>query len=163
MAQFREVQRFQWYFTAMFCIPALIVGYGLYRQLGLSQPLIPASLLWPAFAVAAVVAVWFLRLKLITEVRNDGLFVDFIWLWPERTIPWDQIRSVEARTYRPIRDFGGWGVRWAARGIVYHARGNRGVRLVLSSGERILIGSQQADVLARAIAQRTGLAVGASQ
>ena len=156
MTPFREEQRFEWFWTAMFCVPALIVGCGLY------QPVVSGALLWPAFAVAVVVAVWFLRLKLETEVRDDGLFICFVWLWPERTIPGDQVRSVETRTYRPIRDFGGYGVRWAARGIVYHARGNRGARLVLASGERVLIGSQRADELARAIAERTGLTVGAS-
>jgi len=162
MAPFREEQRFEWYWTAMFCVPTLIVGYGIYRQVGLSQPVVPGSLLWPAFAVALVVAVWFLRLKLVTEVRDDGLFVCFVWLWPERTIPWDQIRSVGTRTYRPIRDFGGWGVRWATRGVVYHARGNRGVRLVLESGERVLIGSQRPDDLANAIAARSGVPVTAA-
>ena len=162
MAQFREEQRFEWFWTAMFCVPAFIVGYGLYRQVWLMQPFISNALLWPAFAVAVVVAVWFLRLKLVTEVRDDGLFICFVWLWPERTIPWDQIRSVETRTYRPIRDFGGWGVRWAARGIVYHARGARGVRMVLASGERVLVGSQRPDELARDIAARTGLPVAAS-
>jgi hypothetical protein len=159
MTRFREEQRFEWFWTAMFCVPAILVGYGLYRQIWLNQPFISGALLWPAFAVAAVVAVWFLRLRLVTEVRGDGLFVCFVWLWPERSIPWDQIRSVATRTYRPIRDFGGWGVRWDARGIVYHARGNRGARLVLAGGERVLIGSQRADELARAIAERTGLAV----
>jgi len=102
-----------------------------------------------------------LRLKLVTEVRDDGLLICFVWLWPERTIPWDQIRSVETRTDRPIRDFGGYGVRWAARGVVYHACGNRGVRMVLASGERVLIGSQRPDELARAVAARTGLPVAA--
>jgi hypothetical protein len=162
MSQFTEEQRFQWFFTAIFCIPALIVGYGLYRQWGMSQPSISPSLLWPAFIVAVVVAVWFGRLKMITEVRDDGLYICFVWLWPERTIPWDQIRSVEPRTYRPIRDFGGWGVRWSARGIVYHARGKRGVRLVLASGERILVGSQRPEVLGRAIAERAGIKAGSS-
>jgi len=162
MAQFREEQRFEWFWTAMFCVPALIVGYGLVRQVVLKQPFISDALLWPAFAVVVVVAVWFLGLKLESEVRDDGLFIRFVWLWPERSIPWDQIRSVETRTYRPIRDFGGYGVRWAARGIVYHARGNRGVRLVLASGERVLIGSQRPGDLAGAIAMRTGLPVGAS-
>jgi hypothetical protein len=33
------------------------------------------------------------------------------------------------------------------------------VRLVLASGERVLIGSQRPDDLARAIAERTGLPV----
>ena len=162
MATFREEQRFEWFWTAMFCVPALIVGYGLYRQVWLNQPLISGALLWPAFAVAVVVAFWFSQCKLVTEIRGDGLFISFVWLWPERTIAWDQIRGVETRTYRPIRDFGGWGVRSATRGIVYHARGNRGVRLVLASGERVLIGSQRPDELARDIAERTGLAVAAS-
>jgi hypothetical protein len=162
MPQFREEQRFDWYLTAMFCMPALIVGYGLYRSVWLNQPLLSGALLWPAFAVAVVVAVWFLRLKLVTEVRDNGLYICFVWLWPERTISWDQVRSVETRTYRPIRDFGGWGVRWAARGIVYHARGNRGARMVLASGERVLVGSQRPEELARAIAERTGLPVGAA-
>jgi hypothetical protein len=162
MAQFREEQRFEWFWTAMFCVPALLTGYGLYRQVWLNQPFISGALLWPAFAVAAVVAVWFLGLKLVTEVRGDGLYICFVWLWPERTIPWDQIRMVETRTYRPLREFGGWGVRWDTRGIVYHARGNRGACLVLAGGERVLIGSQRADELVRAILQRTGPTVAAS-
>jgi hypothetical protein len=151
MADFHEEQHFDWFWSAVVFIPPLLVGYGIYRQV------ISGGLLWPAFVVTAVVAVWFLRLKLVTEVRDDGVFIWFVWLWPERTIPWDQIRSVETRVYRPVRDFGGWGVRWAARGIVYHARGNRGVRMILASGERVMIGSQRADELAGAIARRTGL------
>ncbi|MGA2735954.1 MAG: hypothetical protein ABSG65_00725 [Bryobacteraceae bacterium] len=162
MAEFREEQRFEWFWTAMFCVPALLIAYGLYRQVWLNQPFLSDALLWPAFAVAAVVAVWFLRLKLVTEVRADGLYICFVWLWPARTIRWDQIRSVTIRRYRPIREFGGWGVRWDARGIVYHARGNRGARLVLDTGERVLIGSQRADELARAVGKRTGLTVEAS-
>ncbi len=162
MLQFREEQRFQGFLTAIFFIPALIIGDGIYRQIGATQPAISGSLLWPALVVAVVVAVWFLRLKLITEVRDDGILIDFIWLWPVRIIPFDQIQSVETRTYRPVRDFGGWGVRWAARGIVYHARGKRGVRLVLASGERVLIGSQRPEELAQAIAERTNLPVKAA-
>ncbi|MGO4885506.1 MAG: DUF6141 family protein [Bryobacteraceae bacterium] len=160
MADFREEQRFEWFWPAIFCIPALVVGYGLYKEVWLKQPFLSPSLLWPAFVVSIVVAVWLAWMKLVTEVRTDGLYIDFVGLWPERTIPWDQIRSVEVRKYRPVRDFGGWGVRWAARGIVYHARGNRGARLVLESGERVLVGSERPDELVRAIAQRAGLPVG---
>jgi len=163
MAQFREEQRFEWFWTAMFCVPALIIGYALYRQLWLNLHFVSSALLWPAFIVAVVVAFWLWRLRLVTEVRDTGLFICFVWLWPERTIPWDQIRGVEIRSYRPVRDFGGYGVRWtAARGIVYHARGNRGARLVLASGEQVLIGSQRPDKLVRAIAERTGLSVSTS-
>jgi hypothetical protein len=153
MADFREEQHFERFWTPVVFIPAVVIAYGIYRQAS------AGALLWPALAVTLGVAIWFLGMKLVTEVREDGLFIWFVWLWPQRTIPWEQIRSVGPRTYRPIRDFGGWGVRWAARGIVYHARGNRGVRLVLESGERVLIGSQHPDDLARAIGARTGRTV----
>ena len=83
----------------MFCVPALIVGFGLFRQVFLGKPLVSGALLWPAFIVTVVVGVWFSRMKLITEVREDGLFIDFIWLWPERTIAWNQIQSIGTRTY----------------------------------------------------------------
>jgi hypothetical protein len=150
MVSFREEQRFEWFWTVVWLIPVVIVGYGLYRQA------VSAILLWPPLVVTAVVAVWMNQSKLITEVRTEGLWIHFVLLWPERTIPWSDIRSVEALTYRPIKDFGGWGVRWAtARGIVYNARGKRGVRMVLASGERVLVGSQRADELARAIGERT--------
>jgi len=130
-------------------IPVVIIGYGLYRQA------VSAILLLPALAVTAVVTVWLNQSKLITEVRTEGLWIRFVLLFPERTIAWREIRGVEALTYRPIKDFGGWGVRWAARGIVYNARGKHGVRMVLASGERVLVGSQRAEDLARAIRDRT--------
>jgi len=149
MVYFREEQRFEWFWTAVWLIPVVIIGYGLHRQA------ISAFLLWPALVVTAVVAVWMNQSRLITEVRTDGLWIRFVLLWPARTIPWNEIRTVEALTYRPIKDFGGWGVRWAARGIVYNARGKRGVRMVLASGERVLVGSQHTDDLARAIGERT--------
>jgi len=156
MEAFREEQRLAWFWTAIFCAPALITGYGLYRQMGLDRPFLPDALLVPAFIVTVVVAFWFSRLKLITEVRDGGLFVSFVWLWPQRTIAWDQIRSVATRAYRPIRD-GGYGVRWVAGGIAYCARSNQAVCLVLASGERVLIGSARAVELAHVIAQHTTL------
>jgi hypothetical protein len=122
---------------------------------------ISGALLWPAFAVAVVVAVWFLRLKLVTEVRDDGLFVCFVWLWPERTIPWDQIRAWRPAPIVPSATSAA-GECAGRRGASSITRAATGARLVLASGERVLIGSQRADELARAIAERSGLAVEAS-
>ena len=68
-----------------------------------------------------------------------------------RTIALRDIASAEVCAYRPIRDYGGWGVRWGAGGIAYNARGNRGVQLVLKTGKRVLIGSQRPEELIAAI------------
>ncbi|MDA0207364.1 MAG: hypothetical protein O2795_18715 [Acidobacteria bacterium] len=72
-------------------------------------------------------------------------------LWPERIIPYHQIVKVEAQSYRPIRDYGGWGVRGIAPVIAFNVSGNRGVLLSLSNGQYLMIGSQRADQLAAAL------------
>jgi hypothetical protein len=51
--------------------------------------------------------------------------------------------------YRPIADYGFWGVRAGRDGErAFIARGNRGVRLELIDGTKILIGSQRPEALA---------------
>jgi len=159
MVYFHEEQRFNWV-GGLMMIPAVGSGLALFRQVWQGHPIgdppLANSLLWSIFVVSVVVAVWFSLTKLVVEVRDDVLSIDFRFLWPLRTIEWRQMRRAEAIAYRPVRDFGGWGVRWAPRGVVYNTGGNRGVRIYMVSGERVLVGSRRADELAQAITARIG-------
>ena len=101
----------------------------------------------------ALIAVWFWLGRLITEVRDTALSIRFFLLWPERTIPWTEIRRVEAVTYGAT-GYGGWGVRWRADGIAYTVWGDQGVRIDLKTGRHVILGSQQPYELASAIAER---------
>jgi len=92
----------------------------------------------------------FYSLKLITEVRNDGLYIRFFPL-SHRIIPFENIKYCEVRTYRPIKEYGGWGIRYGRKGKAYNVSGNRGVQLKLSEGKPLLIGSQKPEELARTI------------
>ncbi len=94
---------------------------------------------------------FFYRLKMITDVRKDGIYIRFFPF--SRKILFSELKSYVARTYRPIGEYGGWGVRcnWGGKGMAYNVSGNRGVQLELTSGKRILIGSQKPDELVRAI------------
>jgi hypothetical protein len=92
--------------------------------------------------------------RLVTEVRDDGLharFYPFHLRWVR--IPWETVRVAQARTYRPILEYGGWGIRYGfgKSGKAYNVFGNRGVQLELTDGKRLLIGSQQADELEAAM------------
>ena len=59
---------------------------------------------------------------------------------------------LEVVSYRPLADYGGWGIRSGRDGErVLNARGNRGVRLDLADGSRLLIGSQRPEALALAL------------
>ena len=75
-------------------------------------------------------------------------------------VPIESIRSVEVVTYRPIADYGFWGIRSGRDGErALIARGNRGVRLELTDGSKLLIGSQKPELLAAALDRslRTGM------
>ena len=70
-----------------------------------------------------------------------------------RIIGVGDIAEAAARTYRPIHEYNGWGIRYGLGGMAYNVRGDRGVQLVLKDGRRVLIGSQRAEALAKAIAE----------
>jgi hypothetical protein len=165
---FHEEQRIgrPWLLAPMAALAAIMVvmfARGLYQQLVLGQPWgdhpLPDAGLVAAAAVGIGVTVGvcclLLFMRLVTEVRADGLRLAY---WPLRTrvVPWSEIREVEAVSYRPIRDYGGWGIRYGGRrkGWAYNASGNRGVRLTLRDGSRLLAGSQRPEALAQAIRAR---------
>ncbi len=160
---FCEIQRFRqtWIWVLVLPISLFLIilfGYGMVKQLIFghswgSRPLSDTALaiigpLWILFGIG--LAYLFYSTKLITEVRNDGLYIRFFPL-THREIPFQDIRRCEVRTYSPIREFGGWGIRYGRKAKAYNVSGNRGVQLELSNGKRLLIGSQRPEELARAI------------
>ena len=89
-------------------------------------------------------------LKLKTTV-SDKLYVQLFPL-PTKKISYDDIEQCYAREYKPITEYGGWGILGSfSHGKAYNARGNKGVQLVLKNGKKILIGSQKYDKLEDAI------------
>jgi hypothetical protein len=108
-----------------------------------------------SWALAGVgIPILLLTMELVTEVRSDGLYVRMIpFHLKYKRFSWDEIRECQARKYDPIREYGGWGIRWGKGGRAYNMSGSRGVQLVLSDGRRLLIGSQRAEELAAFIQQ----------
>lgn len=95
---------------------------------------------------------FFYRMTMTTVVQPGELQVRF-WpfiLRPER-IPLHTLRNYERITYKPIRDYGGWGIRWGMKGKAYNMSGNEGVLLHFYNQESLLIGSQKAGELFEAI------------
>lgn len=144
---FREEQRFRqpwlWSLIALATAGAATVAIALLRA-GTSSGLV-------VLAVALLLPALLALLTLSTEVRPDGLHVRFWPLVRHRHLRPDEIVEATARTYRPIAEYGGWGLRFGRLGTAYNASGNRGVQLSLADGRRLLIGSQRADELAAAI------------
>ncbi len=82
-------------------------------------------------------------LRFDVEVRAAHLFIAFGPLHLVRKrVRYGDMESVEAVTYRPIREFGGWGIRPTGRKTAWAIRGNQAVRVVLRSGKQVYVGSR---------------------
>lgn len=92
-----------------------------------------------------------MTVKLVTEVRPGELFVAMRGLWRAQRIPWSSVQSARQVTFNPVRDWGGYGIRSTVKGKAYIASGTEGAQLELSGGALLLVGSQKAAELVRAI------------
>jgi len=164
-ASFEETQRFrQWWLVALLSLIFVgevgVFGYGLYRQLVLGQPfgnhpmsntgLIAVSAVVIPFTTLLVFGL--LSMRLTVRVERDGLSVRF-WPFVRRRIPWSELRGFRAVQYRPVREYGGWGIRGMGKNKAYNVSGDRGVRLLLDGDKKLLLGSQRAEALESAIAK----------
>jgi hypothetical protein len=87
-----------------------------------------------------------------TSVGADGVTVRFGFLY-KTTIPFTDIARAEAVSYRPIREYGGWGIRGGGRRRVLNTRGNEGVLITRVNGSTLMVGSQKPRQLLEAIAR----------
>ncbi len=107
-------------------------------------------LMWLGIGIG--LPLFFLLLKLVVEVYEDHLFIQY-WPLTSRKIDFSEIVQVTTRTYSPIKEYGGWGIRGLSSGkkMAYNVKGNKGVELTLRGGRKVMIGSQRANELALAI------------
>ena len=114
----------------------------------------------PLFMLLMAGLLWLMAAaRLVTEVRNDGIYIRFVPFHRDfHGFLWEEIESFEVRTYRPVLEYGGWGIRFGSGGRAYNVSGNRGLQLSLARWrpEHVLIGSQRPEELAMAIESARG-------
>lgn len=115
----------------------------------------PDVMLWIFFVLFGIIFPLFMfSVKLVVETRKDALRISFVPVCT-RLVAYDTIRQCRVRTYRPLLEYGGWGVKWGGKkGWSYTMSGNCGVQLELHDGKKLLIGSRNPEELAAAIEQR---------
>jgi len=63
----------------------------------------------------------------------------------------EDIEKFKALEYSPLKEYGGWGIKYGFKGKAYNVSGNKGVKIFLNNGTNIMFGSQKHLELAKAL------------
>lgn len=87
--------------------------------------------------------------KLTTRIDESGIHYQFFpFHFSLRLIKWSEINKAYVRTYDPITEYGGWGLKggslWnSKKGKAINVSGDIGIQLELKNGKKLLIGTQK--------------------
>ncbi|WP_198295232.1 MULTISPECIES: hypothetical protein [unclassified Winogradskyella] len=87
--------------------------------------------------------------KLTTRIDEKGIHYKFFPFHLKfKIIEWNKIENAHVRTYDPIGEYGGWGLKGGAlwnksKGRAINVSGDIGIQLELKNGKKLLIGTRK--------------------
>lgn len=91
---------------------------------------------------------FFICFRLQTEIKEDGIYVRFFPLHLKfRFYSWNDIDKVYIRTYKPLKEYGGWGIKGTRANKAFNVSGKEGLQLELKDGKKLLIGTKRTSEL----------------
>lgn len=154
--QFKESQRFnQWWIYALLIFLLGISVWAVYQQIILgipfgNKPVSNTMLIFTTLAPFGFATLLFRILKLKTEINEEGFRYRFFpFHWSKKEIKWDDVEKVYTRKYRPLWEYGGWGIKGllSDNGRAYNVSGNKGLQFELKNGKKVLFGTIKMDEL----------------
>lgn len=123
---FRGVQRFrQWWIWLIVYAIAVLIWWGFVQQIILGQPWgtnpAPDWMMWLTWLLFGIgFPIFFHSLRLVVEVRDGGVSVRYRPL-SSRRFRFSDIARCEARSYKPLKEYGGWGIKgWSLNRMAYN-------------------------------------------
>jgi len=140
---FEENQKFTqwWLWVILLSFPIMSFGPFDENEININYVLI-------GFILPVIFYLFELRIK----VSNKGLHYQFFpFHFKSHTIDIEDIESIKAMEYSPLKEYGGWGIKYGFKGKAYNVSGNKGVKIYLKNGLNIMFGSQKHNDLAKAL------------
>lgn len=152
---FYEKQKFrQWWIWVLIVFLNGLFLIGLYVQIIEGKPFGNNPMSNAGLVITAILTVLFtvllLNVKLETIVREDGIMIRFFPFHLKfQFYDWNKVAKSYVRQYFPMRDFGGWGIKYSLNknGKAYSVSGDMGLQLQLMNNDKILIGTKRPDKL----------------
>jgi len=107
-------------------------------------------------AIPVLIIILFITMQLRTRINETGIYYRFFPIhFQVLRIGWDEVEKAYIRQYKPLIEYGGWGIRMGlgGKGKAYNTSGNMGLQLELKTGKKILIGSQKTDEISALLEQ----------
>ena len=156
---YREVQRPRsiWWWLLVLAI-AILMWYGFIQQIIFGIPFgdkpapdVAMVILWLIFGITFPITMLGM-VKLIIEVREDGLYIRFMPFHIEyRKFLYKDIKQYEPIIYSPLKRFGGLGIRMNLQGeTAYNLNGKQALELKLRN-QTVVIGTQKPDEIKKAM------------
>ncbi len=144
LGNYYETQKFnKWWMRLIFIVPVSFTLYGILDN-SIHQPVGWQIVIAPIIIAAVGVLFYFINLE--TRIDEMGITIRF---FPFQRVyyfvKWEEIETCAIRKYKPIMEYGGWGLRYSfTNGKAYNIAGKKGLQLNLKSGKKFLIGTQNA-------------------
>lgn len=158
---FKEKQRFkQWWLWLILLGLNGFLLYGFFRQVLAGYPLGDRPMSNIGLSITALItlllSLFFIILRLETIIKTDGIYVRFFPFHAEfKYYPWSRINRSHVRTYAPLAEYGGWGLRYGmfGKGTAFNVSGNQGLQLEFTDRKKLLIGTNKPEALSSALRQ----------
>lgn len=115
--------------------------------------------LWISFTISVLFTFFMFNLRLETIIRKEGIYVRFFPIhFKAKFISWEKVKSVNVRQYSPMKEYGGWGIKYSrlGNGRAFSVSGKSGLQLEFRDGEKLLIGTEKGEVL-MTVLQKMGI------
>ncbi|MDA9349067.1 hypothetical protein N9R21_04810 [Polaribacter sp.] len=152
MKVFKEEQRFRQVWLMVLLGFSLLVPVGLIirEYIKDNTSITTNEFLGSLIGIIASVLLIFI-FKLSTRIDEKGIHYQFFpFHFSMKTLLWSEITKAEIRTYDPIGEYGGWGLRYSfnkKKGNAVNVSGDIGIQLTLKNGKKLLIGTQKKEAV----------------
>lgn len=148
--QYQESQRFSKWLLLVIFLPTVISLVLMMRHVEKGEEWAA----WIGFGVALLVGFLMSFAKLESSLTSKGVSVRFFPFIPKNTFySFEEIESIVVVNYKPLREYGGWGLRLGKNGVAYSVSGKHGVLITFKEPQKLmkgmhktlLIGTQKPD------------------
>jgi hypothetical protein len=141
---FRETQRFtQWWLWLV-----LLVSWGALIYALATAPDQSTISHIISYGLGMLLPLLFWQMRLTTRIETEGIYVRFFpFHFKEKFYAWNSISACYVRDYSPLKEYGGWGIKYSfnGNGLVYNVAGSVGLQLNFKDGDPVLIGTQKGE------------------